>query len=62
MKGDPNQILKHLSLITEDYKNNVQAYSYERLKENLRLRDFNIENEEVLKDNSILITVNIENM
>lgn len=57
--GNHKQIYNHLSLIDGDYKNNVQAYTYENLKKNLDERNLNIESEEVLDDNSIVITVNL---
>lgn len=58
--GNSKQIYNHLSLIDGDYKGNVQAYTYENLKKNLEDRNLNIESEEVLEDNSIVITVNIQ--
>lgn len=57
--GDQKQIYNHLSLIDGDYKSNVQDYTYENLKKRLNDRNLNIESEEVLDDNSIVITVNI---
>ncbi|KYZ76188.1 hypothetical protein AXX12_07020 [Anaerosporomusa subterranea] len=50
----------YLSLLDEDYKRNVQEATYERVKQKLAERNLCIENEEVLEDNSIVLTVVIE--
>ena len=57
--GDQSQIYNHLSLIDGDYKNNVQSYTYEKLKEKLDEKNLEIESDELLDDDSIVITVNI---
>ncbi|MBU5299147.1 hypothetical protein KQI45_03510 [Clostridium sporogenes] len=49
----------HLSIIDEEYKHNVQEYTYKKVVEKLNETDMYIDNEEVLEDNSILLTVNI---
>ncbi len=59
--GDIKQIFNDLSLIDDDYNRNVQTYTYENLKKNLADKDLNIESEDVLEDNSIVITLNIRN-
>jgi hypothetical protein len=57
---DLKDIFNQLSLMDESYKNNVQSYSYEQLKQNLNERNMQIDYEEVLEDNSIVITVNLD--
>lgn len=57
--GNINQVFSQLSLLDDDYKNNVQADTYENLKKNLKDRDLDIESEEILDDDSIVITVNL---
>lgn len=52
-------IFKTLSLIDKEYKQNVQKYAYMNLKEKVANKGLTIENEEVLDDNSILITIQI---
>ncbi|OSA77134.1 hypothetical protein B2H86_03045 [Clostridium botulinum] len=52
-------VFHHLSIIDEEYKHNVQEYTYKRVVEKLNETDMYIDNEEVLEDNSILLTVNI---
>ena len=58
--GNVKQVFSQLSLLDDDYKNNVQAYTYENLKNNLINHDLEIENEEILEDDSIVITVNLD--
>ena len=58
---DLKDVFTQLTLIDEDYMHNVQSLTYENLKKNLEGRkNLYIENEEVLEDNSIVITVNIQ--
>ncbi|KOM98442.1 hypothetical protein ACP49_06935 [Clostridium botulinum] len=52
-------VFHHLSIIDEEYKHNVQEYTYKKVVEKLNETDMYIDNEEVLEDNSILLTVNI---
>ncbi|APF27096.1 hypothetical protein NPD7_2064 [Clostridium sporogenes] len=52
-------VYHHLSIIDEEYKHNVQEYTYKKVVEKLNETDMYIDNEEVLEDNSILLTVNI---
>ena len=49
-----------VSDIHEEYTQNVQEESYIKLKERLKKYDLQIDDEEVLDDNSIMITVNLE--
>ena len=58
--GNVKEVFSQLSLLDDDYKNNVQAYTYENLKNNLIDNDLEIENEEILEDDSIVITVNLD--
>lgn len=52
-------VLCNVELIEEEYNANVQTYEYERIMQNLP-SNMTIENEEVLEDDSILITLNID--
>lgn len=58
--GNIKQIFNDLTLIDDDYNRNVQTNTYENLKKNLADKDLNIASEEVLDDNSIVITINID--
>lgn len=49
----------HLKLIDEEYKHNVQEYTYTKVVEKLEDKNMYIEKEEVLDDNSIVLTINI---
>jgi len=42
-----------------EYKQNVQSYTYNKLMENVKESNMKIADETVLKDNSILLTVDI---
>lgn len=50
---------QHLTLIDEEYKQNVQEYTYEKVVKKLEENNMYIDKEEVLEDNSILLTINI---
>lgn len=49
-----------VSDIHEEYAQNVQEESYIKLKERLKKYNLQIDDEEVLDDNSIMVTVNLE--
>jgi hypothetical protein len=51
---------QHLTIIDEEYKQNVQEYTYQKVVKKLESSDMYIEKEEVLEDNSILLTITIE--
>ncbi|GAB6056535.1 hypothetical protein JCM15415_18510 [Methanobacterium movens] len=59
-RGNVKEMFDHLLILDEDYKLNVQSLTYEALKKNLADRDLSIDSEEVLKDDSIMITLNID--
>ena len=46
--------------LDEEYKANVQEVSYNQIKENLEAKNYTIEQEEILEDNTIVLTVNLE--
>lgn len=56
---DVDGLLENLKSFEIDYGRNVQAYTYNHIKENLS-ENMYINNEEVLEDNSLLLTINIE--
>lgn len=46
--------------LKEEYQSNVQEQAYLNIKEGLENRNLYVETEEVMEDNSIMITVNLE--
>ena len=58
---DVRQVYQHLSEINDGYCQNVQTRTYQNLKSRIAQRGLVIEQEEVLDDNSIVITLNIQN-
>ena len=59
--GNIKQIFNDLSLIDDDYKHNAQSNTYNNLKKNLEDKNLIIDTEEILDDNSIVITLNLQN-
>ncbi len=62
VENAPNlqQVFQILSTLDEDYKRGVQAAAYETLMSRVGERDLVVESEEVLEDNSIVITLNVQ--
>lgn len=56
---NPDVFFNNLKSFEEDYGRNVQAYTYDHIKENLT-SEMSIENEVVLDDDSLLLTINID--
>lgn len=56
---DQDALVKELHEIEKEYNGNVQEYTYKRVLSNLP-EGMEIENEEVLEDNSILITLSVD--
>jgi len=56
---DLKQVFEYLSDVDEDYRRCVQNAVYEKLKQRAARQNMTIENEEVLEDNSIVVTLNI---
>jgi hypothetical protein len=56
---DKEKLIKDLFDIEQEYNGNVQEYTYQRVLNNLP-EGMAIENEEVLEDDSILITLSVE--
>jgi len=54
---DVRQVFQHLDEINQGYCRNVQASTYQNLKSRIAERGLVIEQEEVLEDNSIVITL-----
>ncbi|MCW5601386.1 hypothetical protein [Nitrosomonas sp.] len=52
----------YLSDVDQDYKRCVQTDVYNKLKSRITSQNMTIENEEVVEDNSIVITLNIQNI
>ncbi|QJC50285.1 hypothetical protein HGI30_00820 [Paenibacillus albicereus] len=56
---DLQKVYGQLSSLDEDYKRQLQSRIYEKLKQRAAERNMTVENEEVLEDNSIVLTLNI---
>lgn len=56
---DAEAVFQHLALLDEDYKRCAQSATYESLMKKVQEKGFLVESEEVLDDNSIVITLNI---
>lgn len=56
---DVDGLLENIKSFELDYGRNVQEYTYNHIKKNLS-KEMSIEKEEVLDDNSILLTINVE--
>lgn len=57
--SNPEELFENLKSFEVDYGRNVQAYTYNHIKENLT-DGMSIANEEVLEDDSLVLTINIE--
>lgn len=55
---DPDRLIAQLKSFEEEYGRNVQTYTYNHIKENLS-GNMKIESEEVLDDDSLLLTIDI---
>lgn len=62
IENAPNlqQIFQLLSILDEDYKRGVQAVVYENLMSRVEEKNMIVESEEILEDNSIVITLNVQ--
>lgn len=56
---DISQAHLHLVAIDDDYKHNIQSATYVKLKQRISQHNLVIESEEVMEDNSIVLTINI---
>ncbi len=56
---NPDELFENLKSFEQDYGRNVQAYTYGHIKENLT-DDMTIVSEEVLDDDSLYLTINVE--
>ena len=56
---DVQCLIDEIDEIEHEYNGNVQQYTYERVMNNLP-KGMTVDNEEVLEDDSILITLNVE--
>jgi hypothetical protein len=61
VKGDSSlkYVYDQLNVIDEEYKRNVQSYTYNKVVEKLQRSNMNIESEEVMEDNSLVLTINV---
>ena len=50
----------YIAEIYEEYTTLVQQQTYEKLLENIKTRNLNLESEEVTEDNSIVLTLTVE--
>lgn len=53
-------IYEQLNIIDEEYKRNVQSYTYNKVVEKLQHSNMHIESEEIMEDNSLVLTINID--
>ena len=61
IKGAFEKVVNELtSDLEEEYTANVQEISYKKIKERLALKNLSIDSEEVLDDDSIVLTINLE--
>lgn len=58
--SNTQSIFRHLSLLDEDYKSYIQERAYHDVKEKAEEKGLTIEHEQILEDNSIVITLNIQ--
>ncbi len=58
---DMRQLYSNLDNINDCYNRNVQSQTYKRLKSNIEEHGLTVESEDVYDDNSIVITLSIEN-
>ena len=56
--GDIQCLIDELDCIENEYNGNVQTYTYERIMSHMP-PDMTVESEEVMDDNSIVITLNV---
>ncbi|NRT73150.1 hypothetical protein [Clostridium beijerinckii] len=52
-------IYEQLNAIDEEYKRNVQSYTYNKVVEKLKQTNMDIQSEEVMEDDSLMLTINI---
>src|SRR5690606_35766729 len=56
---DLRKVYQYLSDVDDEYKRCLQSMVYEKLKEREEAKNMTVESEEVLEDNSIVLTINI---
>ena len=56
---DFDELIAELECFDEEYKQNVQSYTYNKLISNLAANNMTLHSETVLEDNSILLTINV---
>lgn len=54
------EVVGELEVLEKEYGKNVQAYSYDMLKSNLQKHNMSVGSEEILDDESIVLTLNID--
>jgi hypothetical protein len=57
---DPEGLLHSLDLLENEYGRNVQKYTYETVRCNLARHGMRLENEEVLEDDTLLLTLTLD--
>jgi hypothetical protein len=56
---DINKLLKEIECFDNEYRHNVQSFTYNKLIENLSKSNMKIAEETILEDNSILLTIDL---
>ena len=57
--SNPEKFFDNLKLFEVDYGRNVQAYTYNHVRENMT-DGMAVQNEEILEDDTIVLTINVE--
>lgn len=56
--SDPDALIEQIRSLETDYGRNVQTYTYQHIKQNLT-DDMQIEDEQILEDDSLLLTIDM---
>ncbi|MDL2214211.1 hypothetical protein LJB76_01465 [Clostridia bacterium OttesenSCG-928-O13] len=56
---DVDGLMAELACLDEEYRQNVQSFTYHQLLDNLPQNNMTLQNEQILDDNSILLTIDV---
>jgi len=56
---DINELMEELKCLDEEYKSNVQSFTYDKLISNLSSNNMTLHSETILEDNTILLTIDV---
>lgn len=57
---DPNSFVDELECFEKEYQQNVQSFTYEKLMSGIEDRNMTLSDEQILEDNSILLTIEVD--